>query len=347
VVYKYWYNLVKELALNKEILVAISQKDTKRLWSRAAGRCSMCRRELTEDKSAISDSVLIGEQAHIVAEETTGPRGQSILSVDDRNTYHNLILLCPNDHTLIDKNPDDYPLERLYVIKSRHEVWVRDTLSKDNRRNEVDSITIDDLLEFHETIRPIILWLHRIVPREKSQEYFEAMQSFWTVSNVATDHISRELRISIDHLLRPLAAEEYIFDGGRHYADTNILIGAKGIIDHFNTKIDKPLEIYFEGEVERNLIYLNMHCELIQQTAPYLEDVDKDIISYIRLIVQHYQSHISNKGATEISDSFTDNFLSILLPFLVDRLLVSLPDKTDDRALDRIRQYAGDRSSLR
>jgi hypothetical protein len=74
-------------------------KDIKLLWSKAAGRCSICRTPLTYNSDHGSNVSHVGEQAHIVAESDNGPRGNSILSLEERNSYPNLILLCPTHHT--------------------------------------------------------------------------------------------------------------------------------------------------------------------------------------------------------------------------------------------------------
>ncbi len=93
--------------------MAINQKDIKLLWGRSGNRCSICRVELTQDKAAVTSAFTLGEQAHIVGEKTNAARGTSSLTLDQRNGYHNLILLCPNHHTEIDKNEDDWPVEKL------------------------------------------------------------------------------------------------------------------------------------------------------------------------------------------------------------------------------------------
>ncbi|MEA1975365.1 MAG: hypothetical protein U9N10_07360, partial [Bacillota bacterium] len=46
-----------------------------------------------------------------VGEKEDAARGKSQLSLDERNTYHNLILLCPTHHTEIDKNEEDDNLD--------------------------------------------------------------------------------------------------------------------------------------------------------------------------------------------------------------------------------------------
>lgn len=110
--------------------MAINQKDIKLLWGRSGNRCSICKVELTQDKAAVTSAFTLGEQAHIVGEKTNAARGTSSLTLDQRNGYHNLILLCPNHHTEIDKNEDDWPVEKLHLIKSEHELWVNETLSQ-------------------------------------------------------------------------------------------------------------------------------------------------------------------------------------------------------------------------
>lgn len=109
----------------------IREKDIKLLWGRSGGRCAFpdCRRKLSEDKQSANDSIPIGEQAHIVAEERGGPRGNSILTVEERNSYPNLMLLCPTHHTIIDKAPEDYPVEKLHQIKREHELHIEHTTS--------------------------------------------------------------------------------------------------------------------------------------------------------------------------------------------------------------------------
>jgi len=109
--------------------VSISQKDIKLLWGRSGSKCAICKTDLSEDKIAVTAAYTLGEQAHIVGEKEDAARGKSTLPTEDRNSYHNLILLCPNHHTEIDKNEEDWTVERLYQLKSKHELWVKENLS--------------------------------------------------------------------------------------------------------------------------------------------------------------------------------------------------------------------------
>lgn len=69
-----------------------------------------------------------GEFAHICAAEEGGERWVESMSDDDsngeennRNGIQNIIVLCPNHHTIIDKKNNGYSIERLREIKAQHE----------------------------------------------------------------------------------------------------------------------------------------------------------------------------------------------------------------------------------
>ena len=130
--------------------MAVSEKDIKLLWGRAASRCAFpdCREKLTQDKNAASNSFPLGEQAHIVGEKENSPRGESHLSLDERNSYFNLVLVCPTHHTSIDKDCEGYPVEKLHLIKDQHELWEEQTLSeREDLRKTASDIIYTDLID--------------------------------------------------------------------------------------------------------------------------------------------------------------------------------------------------------
>lgn len=97
---------------------SISEKDLKLLWGRASGRCSYCNLDLTLELGTVET---IGEMAHIIAKEEGGPRGSETIDPAKRNSYENLILLCPTHHRMIDKAPNDYTVEQILGWKRSHE----------------------------------------------------------------------------------------------------------------------------------------------------------------------------------------------------------------------------------
>ena len=112
------------LTTSREGEMAISDKDIKLLWSRAAGRCSAphCSEELMP-RLAKSGSCIMGEMAHVIGRRSGAPRSDPAVGANDK--YENLILLCPNHHTLVDKAPSDFPVSTLRKWKSDWEEQVR------------------------------------------------------------------------------------------------------------------------------------------------------------------------------------------------------------------------------
>jgi hypothetical protein len=73
--------------------------------------------------------VVVGEEAHIVAERDDGPRGDPSMPVPERNAYPNLILLCPTHHTLVDKDHGvSFSIGDLRGMKAAHEESVEERL---------------------------------------------------------------------------------------------------------------------------------------------------------------------------------------------------------------------------
>jgi len=66
-----------------------------------------------------------------VAEEDNGPRGNPTMPVAERNAYPNLILLCGDHHTLIDKDHGThFSVAQLRQMKASHEAFVARRLSE-------------------------------------------------------------------------------------------------------------------------------------------------------------------------------------------------------------------------
>lgn len=112
--------------------MAIPQREQRILLQKSGNRCAFpgCRRLLTADSTPMDRDVVLGEMAHIVGESPNGPRGASPLTLDDRNRYDNLILLCNIHHQLIDDQPQTYSVEHLLQMKRDHEEWVQSTLGR-------------------------------------------------------------------------------------------------------------------------------------------------------------------------------------------------------------------------
>jgi hypothetical protein len=58
--------------------------------------------------------------AHIIAAGDNGPRADAKISAAEKGSYDNLILLCANCHTTVDKAPVDFPDETIRGWKRKH-----------------------------------------------------------------------------------------------------------------------------------------------------------------------------------------------------------------------------------
>ena len=105
--------------------MAITEKTIKLLWSNAAGRCSFtdCPEKLTVEQAAHAAPYTLGEMAHIKGNKNGSNRYDKNQADEERDSYENLILLCPNHHALIDKpeNESIYSVDVLLKMKIAHE----------------------------------------------------------------------------------------------------------------------------------------------------------------------------------------------------------------------------------
>ena len=99
-----------------------------RLFSDSAGYCNhpKCRKPLFSEEGQADYH--IAEMAHILAAQDGGPRAAPDLDEEQRASYCNLILLCPNCHTMIDKCPDQFPDATLREWKQNHKALISEAI---------------------------------------------------------------------------------------------------------------------------------------------------------------------------------------------------------------------------
>ncbi|MFF0125719.1 HNH endonuclease [Streptomyces mirabilis] len=104
--------------------MSVSEKTRKILWVQAGGRCAICKEQVITPGTDSDDPSVFGEEAHIVARSSGGPRAGG-LAEELIDGHANLILLCSKDHKRVDDQPGHFTVERLRQIKGDHEAWVR------------------------------------------------------------------------------------------------------------------------------------------------------------------------------------------------------------------------------
>jgi hypothetical protein len=95
------------------------------VWNASLSLCAFtdCRQRLVVEGADAGEETPIGFVAHIAARGDRGPRGDLSLSLEERDAPSNLILLCPDHHTVVDDNPNVYTVEVLRKMKEDHEGW--------------------------------------------------------------------------------------------------------------------------------------------------------------------------------------------------------------------------------
>ena len=91
-----------------------------RLFADSAGYCQNPNCELRLFSDECGADFYVAEVAHIIAAGDRGPRANPEVQPSRRNLYSNLILLCPNCHTIIDKATTIYTSELLLEWKDAH-----------------------------------------------------------------------------------------------------------------------------------------------------------------------------------------------------------------------------------
>lgn len=97
----------------------------------SGNRCAFpgCNRALTLDAPVGGDPVVVGEAAHIAGERPGAARYDSAMKDSDRDHFRNLIYLCGDHHTQIDKQESHFSIQALLKIKNEHEAKVREGIN--------------------------------------------------------------------------------------------------------------------------------------------------------------------------------------------------------------------------
>jgi hypothetical protein len=130
----------------------------------------MCRRKVTQDAAIATDAFPLGEHAHIVGERPGSARHDASLTDEERDGYTNRLLLCPSDHTLVDKDEGGWPVAKLHMVKADHELWVEQTLTTEqtvrDQANELIYSTLIDAATDDLVLSAFTRWASLVLERQ-------------------------------------------------------------------------------------------------------------------------------------------------------------------------------------
>jgi hypothetical protein len=126
--------------------MALSDTVRRALWFSSGGYCQNpeCRDELVRFFET-GEITHLDELAHVIAASDEGPRGRSAASMNERDTFENIAVLCPTCHRLVDKNPRLFPVELLLRWKAEHAALLAKTFipvveTRAELRGKVDAL---------------------------------------------------------------------------------------------------------------------------------------------------------------------------------------------------------------
>lgn len=98
---------------------------------RSGGTCAYpaCGKVLTYE-ATVGDDTYVAEAAHIRGEKLGAARYDASMTDEQRDAVQNLMYLCTDHHTIIDKVEADWPVELLEEVKRIHEGRVRDAMAE-------------------------------------------------------------------------------------------------------------------------------------------------------------------------------------------------------------------------
>jgi hypothetical protein len=192
--------------------------DKKQLWARSGNVCSFpgCNVELVQEKRV---NRVLGEEAHIRGDKPGSARYDPTQSPDERESYENHILLCPNHHVEVDANLAFWTVERLVEIKAKHEQQM--VLNRNFPQ------VIDELGQLFERYRPADDSLKVVVPKVITDP---AQVEVVRVDASEEEGVQTGIQVLQGQCIAFFARGLITYDGGYHFSNPEgILCNAYGL----------------------------------------------------------------------------------------------------------------------
>jgi hypothetical protein len=142
--------------------MTISLKTHKILWGRSGNKCAICKNELIVDATdPADDPSIVGDEAHIIARKETFTRGDfDSLTLEQRDHYSNLILLCKIHHKQIDDQLEYFTVERLRELKNIHEQEVKSKQTTEDEKRQQDDLLYSSYIDEWQRYADLDNWLN-------------------------------------------------------------------------------------------------------------------------------------------------------------------------------------------
>jgi hypothetical protein len=201
----------------------------RRLFAASAGYCQNpgCSNELFIDASG--KSIHIAEMAHVFAANDGGPRAKPGLDKDERGAFENLVVLCANCHTMVDKAPESFPDTMMMRWKREH---------SNKLQGLFGAVKFSDRASARQAVEPLLMENYAIF-----QQYGPHIDAAQNPESGAAEQWKRKMLTRILPNSRRLLV---ILDANRHLLSGN----EKATLEKFRQHIDDLEAFHVEGNRE-------------------------------------------------------------------------------------------------
>ena len=201
----------------------------RRLFAASAGFCQNpgCSNELFIDASG--ESIHIAEMAHVFAANDGGPRTNADLTKEERGAFDNLVMLCANCHTMVDKAPEAFP-DRVMLN------WKREHANK--LQGLFGAVKFSNRASIRQAVEPILAENHAIF-----KQYGPHIDAAYNPESGAAEQWKRKMLTRILPNSRKMLA---ILDVNRQLLDGN----EKTTLEQFRQHIDDLEAFHIEANRE-------------------------------------------------------------------------------------------------
>lgn len=201
----------------------------RRLFAASAGYCQNpgCANELFVDASGAS--IHIAEMAHVFAANDGGPRARPNLSTEERGVFENLVMLCANCHTKVDKAPEAFPDTMMLG-------WKREHANKLERL--FGAVRFGDRAAARQVVEPLLVQNHAIF-----QQYGPHIDASRNPESGAAEQWKRKMLTRILPNSRRMLA---VLDANRHLLSRSEIT----TLERFRQHIDDLESFHIEGSMQ-------------------------------------------------------------------------------------------------
>lgn len=198
----------------------------RRLFAASAGYCQnpSCPNELFVE--AGGESFHIAEMAHVFAANDGGPRSNPQLLKVERGAFENLVVLCANCHTKVDKAPDAFPDSMMLGWKREH---------SNKLRGLFGAVQLEDRAAARQVVEPLIAQNFAIF-----QQYGPHIEAALNPESGAAEQWKRKMLTRILPNNRRVLA---VLDANRPL----LRDGEKQTVERFRQHIDDLEAFHIEG----------------------------------------------------------------------------------------------------